>query len=108
MLRIGGKPARTYVIGDTLFATSLRVAELASHWTASDRTLGPARMSFTSVMPYQLMMPATFGTALSEAENPPPAQTFVNPALAGIMPAARARCPPADSPLTTMRLGSTP
>src|SRR5580704_12762381 len=108
MLRIGGRPARTYVSGDTLFATSLRLAELPSHWTAYERTLGPASMSFRSVMPYQLMMAATFGTALSELVNPPPAQTLVNPALAGIIPAARARWPPADSPLTTMRLVSMP
>ena len=58
-------------------------------------------------MPYQLMMAATFGIALSEAVNPPPAQTFVNPAVAGVMPAASARWPPADSPLTTIRLVST-
>ena len=44
--------------------------------SAYERAFGPPSMSATSVMPYQLMMAATFGTALSEPENPPPARRF--------------------------------
>src|SRR4029079_275414 len=42
MLRIGGRPARTYVIGDTDFATSSRFFPLPIHCTAYDRPFGPA------------------------------------------------------------------
>src|SRR5712664_1099784 len=104
MLRMGGRPDRTYVSGETLRATSSRLAAAPTHWAAYDRALGPPSISATSVMPYQLMMAATLGTVVSSLLNPPPAQARVNPAVSGIMPAARARCPPADSPVTTTRL----
>src|SRR6476469_2348943 len=102
MLRIGGSPARTYVMGDTPFAISSRFLLPPIHCTAYDRALGPVSKSLTSVMPYQLMMAATFGTEVSFPVNPPPAQIEVRLAVVGIRPTARARCPPADSPLTTI------
>src|SRR5216684_5798977 len=102
MLRIGGRPARTYAIGETVFATSSRFLPLPTHCTAYDRAFGPASMSLTSVMPYQLIIAAAFGTCVSLPVNPPPAQMDVSPAVAGIMPTTSARWPPADSPLTTI------
>jgi hypothetical protein len=42
------------------------------------------------------MIAATGGTAASNPVKPPPEQMLVNPAVAGIMPATSARCPPAD------------
>src|SRR6516162_6887934 len=102
MLRMGGSPARTYVMGDTPFAISSRFRLPPIHCTAYARALGPAIKSLTSVMPYQLMIAATFGTAVSLPVNPPPAQIDVRLAVDGIMPTASARCPPADSPLTTI------
>src|SRR5262245_5194689 len=107
MLRIGGRPARTYVIGETAFATSSRFLPLPTHCTAYDRAFGPASMSFTSVMPYQLMIAATLGTLASLPANPPPAQILASPAVVGVMPTASARWPPADSPLTTILFTST-
>src|SRR5438552_3127854 len=72
------------------------------HCTAYERALVPASRSFTSVMPYQLIIAATFGTAISLPVKPPPAQIEVKPADVGIIPTANARWPPADSPLTTI------
>src|ERR671910_568940 len=86
-----------------LVASSLRFGAEPIHCTAYDRAFAPASMSLRSVMPYQFRIAAIGGTALSKPVNPPPEQILVNPAEAGAMAAIRARWPPADSPVTTMR-----
>ena len=93
---------RGFTLFETLVATAPRFGSEPIHCTAYARAFGPPSMSFTSVMPYQLIMAATFGRLVSLPANPPPAQMLVKPALAGIIPVVSARCPPADSPDTTI------
>src|SRR5688572_10232816 len=127
---IGGNPVRTYVNGDTRFAISSASGRgiLPNQRAAAACRLGPSITSGTSVTPNQFTTAATLGTGGSAggvagagaaagagpaaAPRPPPAaggaaapaHSFPRPALSGIIPIASARCPPADSPVTTMRL----
>src|SRR6185436_2514566 len=121
------KPARTYVSGETFFARSIARARFGgaemspNHRIAACCLFAPSITSGTSVMPNQLRTAATLGTGASVtgaaagagAPAPPrppvggaaaPAHSLPRPALSGMMPIASARCPPADSPVTTMRL----
>src|SRR5688572_17314447 len=85
--------------------------------------LGPSITSGTSVIPYQLITAAIFGNggngtaaagAAGAAPRPPPAaggaaapvHSFPSPTLSGNIPIARDKCPPADSPVTTIRFRS--
>src|SRR5262245_11035661 len=97
---IGGSPLRTYVSGDTLVAISVRFGRLPSHVVAAFARLGPSITSFTSVTPNQLMAAATVGRGVA------PAHCRSRPALSGIIALVSARCPPADSPIVTIRLTS--
>src|SRR5262245_4314441 len=119
---IGGKPARTYVNGDTFFATSSGFFMSPNQRTAAACRFAPSITSGTSVIPNQLMTAATFGTGgrvigpagagTGAAPRAPagagggaaPAHSFPKPALSGMMPIDKARCPPADSPVTTILL----
>src|SRR5262245_40218416 len=109
---IGGNPARTYVNGDTFFATSNALDMPPNHRTAAACRLDPSITSGTSVMPNQLMTAATFGTGGSDGEGagaaspagappraPPaggggaaPAHSLPKPALSGMIPMDNARC----------------
>ena len=99
MERIGGSPLRTYVSGETLVAISLRFGRLPSHVIAALARLGPSMTSFTSVTPNQLIAAATVGTGIARTLP-------IQPALSGIIALVSARCPPADSPIVTIRLTS--
>src|SRR5437868_3056654 len=123
---IGGKPDRTYVKGETFLATSsaFGLAMLPNQRIAAGCWLEPSITSGTSVIPNQLITAATLGiggndggfaaaAAAAPAGAPPrapagaggaaaPAHSWPSPALAGMMPMDNARCPPADSPVTTI------
>src|SRR5262245_7790942 len=99
---------------------------LPNHRAAAARRFGPSMTSGTSVMPNQLITATTFGIGgrLTGAEawvggagaaprapgggggDAAPAQSRPRPALSGMIPIARARCPPADSPVTANRFAS--
>ena|SRR5205809_2125811 len=96
---IGGRPARTYVKGDTRLAISTRFGRLASHWTAYVFRLGPSSRSTTSVIPYQSTTAAIFSSSL-------PGHSRSSPSEAGIIAVVNARCPPAEPPDTTILLVS--
>ena len=83
--------------GDTRFAISSLFGRLPSQVTARFALCGPSITSATSVMPYQLIAAATLGTGVL------PAHCRSSPALSGIIALVSVRCPPADSPVTTMR-----
>src|SRR5215470_7405942 len=96
---IGGSPERTYVNGETRWATSTRLGMLPNHGTAYVFIFGPSSRSATSVIPNQSTTAATFNSSV-------PGHCRSSPADAGIIAVVSARCPPADPPETTSLLVS--
>src|SRR4029079_4457214 len=110
---MGGRPARTYVSGDTFRAISILFGKSPNQRTAAGWLFFPSMTSGTSVIPNQLMTAAIFGIGGNTHATAPragaaaPAQSAGDTAFSGIIPIASARWPPADSPVTTIRFTST-
>src|SRR5215472_13988396 len=101
MVMIGGRPTRAHVTGETRRAISAGLFDLAIQSTGDELLLRPASRSVRSVTPYQLTMPATFGSGVF----PVGSQGRSSPAPARAIPVIKASSPPDESPITTMRSG---